>query len=84
VKHFPGEYLLIFAFTGTLLGCASATRPVSTFEIGRLGHFEYSEPEPPDMSGVVVGAPHGHGQADQVCAARTARLIGGIYDFSLT
>jgi hypothetical protein len=31
---------------------------VSSFEIGQLGRFEYSEPEP-NMSGVVIGAPHG-------------------------
>jgi hypothetical protein len=58
VKHFPGEYLLIFALTGMLLGCTAAKRPVSSFEIGRLGQFEYSEPEP-NMGGVVIGAPHG-------------------------
>jgi hypothetical protein len=71
VKHFPGEYLLIFALTGTLLGCAVAKRPVSRFEIDQLGHFEYSEPEP-DMSGVVIGAPHG-GTVPET--AELARLI---------
>jgi hypothetical protein len=50
--------LLIFALSVTVLGCAVAKRPVSSFEIGQLGRFEYSDPEP-NMSGVVIGAPHG-------------------------
>ena len=62
------QNLLVLAFLGLLVGCAT-NLPTTRYEVGRLGYFEYREPEP-GMKGMVVGAPHGGSAPATVALAR--------------